>query len=883
MEDRVYLSYDFKSPRMDQSVPPNQVKPGTFGRLSGVDGRYSGCLRNYYGNKAVLDLDGVAGLGDIDAYSGPDYIQRVTFQKRGTSTTYQGFVIRWDSQDSTSNEQIDLVYTSDNGSNWSVLAIWAAGNGITSSLEIDCSVKGAYLMVAVDTKATKTIYWSGSALVAVDSGPGAFSATLTAQTLNTSAVDSSYYLSGTGKYQVAYRFYSSTRGIYSALSSPLTISLDHYKKTKARSTISFSSTGGDSGLLIDGDIITINGRTYEADDDSSYTGDVQVDISGASTIAACCTALTDAINADSSAEVTATNQSSSVLIEAIARGTGGNAYTLTKTETGANQDDISVSGATLTGGGEETTEPETNVKAVIDFPANDAVVASYDYDDFSALFDTVDVFRTIDLGDVVATTGAIFYLEQTIAKAGNWATSGAWDSLQVTIGTVIDEALPAQGNQYDPEKDIVAAPPQSGTIAGYGGLTFMAQAASSGGGFDTLWSSPEHTSPEYFTTYSTRTGDPQDGRPLRLIPAGDSLFQLCYNAIIHIFKSSNANYSGLLQFTKLHSRWGLAGKQAAHSSGNSIFMVSGFGLSMLNAKDGSLGSISAADRVIYDDWKSDLANVQSCYDAALNASFFLDPDREEMLVLWHGSAVCTMLDGANFVAVTSGPDIATGRNDRAFFITATGLIVSPDVTSAGSGTMWDISSSYTLNGTATATSSTTLTDENATLNADMVGTKLYMATGDNAGIGRTIATIDNTTKVITFTDNFPYDIAVGDTYAISPVPFSVRCWSLQAEGVSRFNRWIMAGVSVKCRNLSGFDNIDNNKWRVGAYRNSGASLEASVAYPSVDLDPHDSAAVLNLHGIDLEPYIEQISSGTVFELTNAEFNLSITDSRKDSA
>ena len=64
-EDRPYISYSFQSPRMDQSVPPNQVRPGALGRVSGVDGRFNGCLRKYFGNKKVLDLDSVSGLGAI--------------------------------------------------------------------------------------------------------------------------------------------------------------------------------------------------------------------------------------------------------------------------------------------------------------------------------------------------------------------------------------------------------------------------------------------------------------------------------------------------------------------------------------------------------------------------------------------------------------------------------------------------------------------------------------------------------------------------------------------------------------------------------------------------------------------------------------------------
>lgn len=878
-EDRPYISYPFLSPRMDQSVPPSQVRVGSFGRLSGVDGRFSGALRKYYGNKLVVDLDGVSGLGNIDAYNGPDYIRQVTFQKRTTSTVYRGFVIRWDSQNNTTNEQIDLIYTTDGGSTWNVLAIWAAGNGITSALEIDCAVDRGYLLVAVDTKATKTIYWNGSALVAVNSGPGSFSVELGAMSLNTTSIDSAYQLNGAGSYQVAWRFYDSTRGIYSALSAPLTIHLSHYETTKAIGSVSFSSAGGDAGLFVDGDKITINGRAYEADNNSSYTGDVVVTITGLTTIPQHVQALADAINGDSSAVVTAQAQAASILLESKLRGSGGNAYTLTKTEVAPNQNDVAVSGATLTGGGFATNVPEKQCKAVINFPDDDGVVSGKTYADFAALFDTVDVFRTIDLGDAVTSTGAIFYLEKSIPKAGagNWANEADWDNLTVIIGTLIDEALPFQ-TTYDPEKDIVVAPPQSGSIGRYEGQTYMAQASATDGGYDTLFSSTEHTSPEYFSTYNRRVGDPEDGRPLRFIRAGESMFQLSHNAIVHIFKSGKLRP---IQIGRLHEKRGITGKEVAHSSGNSIFMISGLGLAILNAADGSIGGISAADRVIFDDWKSDLANIKSGYDSLANASFFLNLVREEMLIVWHSTQVCTMLDGCNFVGVAEGPSL-DGKNDRVFFITKTGLIVSPDIGMSGSGSMWDISSAYTLNGTATANGST-LTDAVAVFHKDMEGAKLYMTTGANAGLGRTIAIVNPTTKVITFSVVFPNDISTGDTYSISPVPFSLRAWPIQAQEMSRFIRWVTSGVSIKSRRLSGFSNNPNNKWRVGAYRNSGASLESAVAYPPVTTNPQDSAEALNLHGIDLEPYIEQIAAGVSFELTDAEFSLTLSDSRKDSA
>ncbi|KKM17359.1 hypothetical protein LCGC14_1676540, partial [marine sediment metagenome] len=843
-EDRIYIPYPFRTPRMDQSVPPNQVKPGSFGRLSGIDGRFYGGLRKFYGMREVLDLDdeAVIDMGAIDTYSGPSFFRYVTFQKRNTSTVYRGFVIRWDNVNSLTDQQVDLIYTLDNGTNWLKLPIWAsgAGNGITSSLEIDCAVSAGYLLVAVDTKATKTVYWSGSALTVVSSGPGNFDSELTAPTLNTSAVDTSFQLRGNGTYQIAYRFYDSTRGIYSALSAPLVVHLDRLKTTKAVGTISFAS-GGDSGIMIAGDVFTINTRTYEYIDSGS---DVTIAVAAGGTSGEHATALADAINGDSSATVTASAQSSSVLLEAIVRGTAGNAYGLSVVEVEPNADDISVSGSTLSGGGVVTAEAETQVKITLDFPAHGSVGGG-DYTEFGALFDTLDIFRTIDLGDTTATQGAIFYLEQTIAKTGNWATSGDWDNLTVDVGTLVDEALPFQ-TMYDPEKDVVAAPPKSGTIGRYSNLTFMAQATSVDGGYDTLSSSPEHISPEYFSTYNKRVGDPEDGRPLRFIPAGDSLFQLSYNAVIHIFKSGKLKP---LQYSRLHKKRGIVGKEVAHSSGNSVFMITGLGLVILNATDGSMGSITSADRVLFDDWKSEISTIKSCYDSLMNASFFLNPTRREMVILWHSTQVCSMLDGANFVAATSGPDISSGKNDRAFFITSTGLIVSPDNLEAGSGTMWDLSSGYTLNGTATATSTTTLTDDNATLNDDMKGARLYMTSGENAGDSREIATIDNGT-VVTFTSNFDNDIATGDTYAVSPTPFSLRAWALQHEEVSQFSRWITSGVALKVRKLSGFDDISNNKWRVGAYRNGGTSIESTVAYPSVSSNPADSAEAMNVEGVD---------------------------------
>jgi len=879
----MYIPYELNNPQLNMAVPPNEVRPGTYSWLSGVDGRYAGCLRKFYGMKEVVDLDGVIGLGDIDAYAGVSYFKPVTFMKRGTSTVFRGFVVRWDSQDDTDDQQIDLVYSDDDGSTWSRHAIWAAGNSITGSLAIDCAVDGEYLFVAVDTKATKTVYWAASALTTVSSGPGAFSAELAAMTENTQATSTSHYLKGDGVYRVAWRFYDSTRGIYSALSDVLTIYMDLYKTTSATGVISFDSGGGDSGRLVDEDKITINGRVYEADDDSSITGDVTVDITGNTSIADDCAALAAAINGDSSADVTAVASAASVTVTAKTAGAAANAYDFSVTEAAPNQDDLSVSNSVLEGGGKSTDNPEDQCKDTLDFVAHGSVLASYDFDDFDALFDTVQVFRSIDLGSVATTQdGSILYLEQEIAKTGNWATSGAWDSLQAVLGILLDEALVFQ-DAYDPEKDIVKAVPNSGTIGRYGDVTLMAEVATERGGFDIVHSSLQHTSGEYFSTYNVRTGSAEEGRPMRIIAAGDAALALHENSITHIFKPSQYK---AIQFTPLHRNRGLVAKGAAHAVGNIVVMVTGTGLVMVSAADGNMGQVSAANRLFYDDWKDDFAVLESGYDAKLDASFILNPTQDEILIMWHSGKRLSLLEGANFVSAGETNAIDGTNKIRAYFITETGLIVTPDYDESGSGTMWGLSDSYTLNGTATS-AGTSLICTSATFHADMVGALCYMVSGDNAGEVREIATVDVGNDTLTFTANFSNSIAVGDTYAISPVPFKARLWPLQMAQYPKFSRWVMNSISLKCRNLSSsFGDGINNNWRCGVYRNSGSSIESgtdTTVEISVDTNPADSSGAVKLDGIDIEPYIEQIASGVSFELTAVEIGVNIVDSREVTA
>jgi len=886
-----FTTYKLDGPRLNMDVPPHRVPFGHYGRLSGIDGRFGGCLRKFYGMLEVVELADVSGLEGIATYDGVSFIQNVIFQKRGTATVYRGFVVRWDARDDTEHEEVGLAYTENGGTSWSYLAIWTgAGTGITDTTPLEAATDRGYLMVAVDGKACMTVYWTGAALAAVASGPGAFSATLTALTLAGQAEDTDHFLTGAGVYQVCWRFYSSTRGIYSAMSDPVTVYLNLPKLAPAHGAVYFSVYGDDAGLLVSGDIITLNGRTFEY---LSAGSDVTIPAAGAATVSAHAQALADAINGDTdNCGCTARAESAAVYLEASTAGAAGNTMTLSVTEAAPNQNDLSVSGSNLVGGGAVTAEYLAQCQAVMDFPAHAAVVAAQTFAGFDALFDTVDIYRSIDLGSIpAAQEHAVFWYEQSIAKGahpgGAWHDATAWDALQVTIGTSPDAALAADPeNMYDPSKDAIVAPPASGAIARYQGITLMAQALADDDPYDILVSSLTHVSPEYFTTYNQRKGKSGRGRPLRFIEAGDSAFALHPAGFTHIYQSGGDRG---IQFVDTINKVGLDGKWAAHSMGNSIVMISAGLLRLMGGNDANVSDVPGVGRLLADDWQSDLADqVSSGYDARLNASLFLDSARAEILLLWHGTGGLSLLEGANFRWMTSGPNIADGGVTRAYFVTRRGRIVRADVDKSGTGTMQGLADGYTLSGSVTGGTDHTLVSAGATFHDDMVGARVYMIDGDNAGDWVVISRVTAGTCTLTLGPGwFRHSVGCGDRFVISPVPVHIELSAIRtmdsAEPLVSFDRHKMSGLKAKLGKITGGPNVKTTHTiRVGAYRNADDAIETPTAEMALSDVIKNAACAFDkpVDGLDVMPYLEYLGVGTSFEITDIEISKDPTDSKQ---
>ena len=832
------IPYRFIGPFMDRSRPSSQLKPGRFGYLAGVDGRFSGGLRKYWGNTLAKELTDIeAGLTNIT------FFEAVSFQKGTTSNEYRGFVVR--SGAGTTDQKVTLFYYDTGTSSWGTLTVHAAGGAtkITSTTRMWADVSGKFLMVAVEGKDTKTVYHNGSSLVAVDTGAGDFST----EAGMADMTDSGTIVAGTGK----------TVAITNIVSVGTTVTVT-------------TATNHD---LTTGDKVAITGTTNFNDTETSAITDAS-DIT-----------FTYTGPEDKAEETSGTVEKVSGSVYHL---NGEGTYRVAYRFYSSTRDIYSALSSPVTvamAGGDDT----PYYGETINFPDNDD--STFDYvdaengDGFSDLFDTVEVFRTINLGAYDAFDGSIFYKESSIDADPNWDAVGEWNALTVTIGTLRDESLVVQ-NQYNPETDVMIAVPNAGAIGTWDSLTFISRAITARNGVDTYWSDPGTLSPEYFTDENMYRAKMSDGKPMRYIAAGDVLFILHPQAIVYVEKEGTK-----LRFSRQHTGRGLTSAGAAHTIGNDMIMMSPLGVVVVNATDAKMQIFTTLDREIFGNWASDLGSIESCYDSYMNASFFLNPDRDEVICVWWTTKAVSMLTGANFIGCSSGTDITNSDRTRGYFITSTGRIVYPDTVRSGYGNMLGLDGdTYTLNGTVTScTAATSLTDSEATYHVSLVGALLYVTSGDNAGESTTISAVDTGTKTLTLAVGLSSDLAIGDTYAVAPVPFSAKLWPVPTpqrapgEPITPLYRKIVTALCLDVQGLAGFSANANDFWRIGAYRNGSSTIETgekSTTTIGMDSNPADSVGHLNVDGIEIEMYVEQIASGVDFELTNAEISVTISQSKK---
>lgn len=486
--------------------------------------------------------------------------------------------------------------------------------------------------------------------------------------------------------------------------------------------------------------------------------------------------------------------------------------------------------------------------------------------DVNATFDTIEVFRTINVEVAGNTyTGGILYECNTVALAAAWTTGNKTQD----IGADTPDIILVQLDSYDPWEDQSGLPPASGSIKYVGGTNFMGQAPTSqGGGAGIRWSAMTTLQPEQFNTDHIYRGHLGDGTVERILEAGDVIYGLTGSAIYRIRKVGTQ-----LVFNRMHEGRGITSRMSAHGVGSDLLLLTPLGIAVVNGINGDMSLHSEVDRVVYDDWKGSLSTVISCYDAYMGASFFINTTRREAIVLWHVSKLATLMKDVDFVAATTGPHPVDGGGQRAFFTTATGCIVYPNSDASGTLTMLGVTG--TLNGTTTSASTTSIIDTAAAFTALAVGAKVRILSGDYKDEEYLVTARTNATTLAVTLGGVT--IASGTRYTVSPIPFELKFPPLLSPRTNAMEmvRVVLRGVQLYATGHTGITGNVNAEWRVGAYREGSTTLGTTynakaMANGKIDMVP-SSTAPGSVDGYQLEPFVGAYVAGVAWELIGVEF------------
>jgi hypothetical protein len=295
------------------------------------------------------------------------------------------------------------------------------------------------------------------------------------------------------------------------------------------------------------------------------------------------------------------------------------------------------------------------------------------------------------------------------------------------------------------------------------------------------------------------------------------------------------------------------------------------------------------DRVVSDSWMHEVRDhsgwIDSGYDADMDCSFFLlgkgtAGQGNEMLVICHNTQASCMVEMVPYCHMDYGLHHADLDRQVAYFVTEFGQVVMCDVGNVVGGNMGGLTG--TLSGEADGGSTTSLVDTGTTFEAGCKGQYLTMLSGSNAGVSRMITTVSGTTLT---TNAFGYAVVAGDQFVVAAVPVKVRWWKLtagQQDSIDDFRRMNVAAMAVKMRGITGTWTNKQPYWRVGIVRNGVVQSWADRKDLAIDwatANPANMAAAVSADGVDVEPYMEHWSEGTMFELTGLEVMATMTGSR----
>lgn len=369
-----------------------------------------------------------------------------------------------------------------------------------------------------------------------------------------------------------------------------------------------------------------------------------------------------------------------------------------------------------------------------------------------------------------------------------------------------------------------------------------------------VWSILTADEPENFPPEQQYRPDAAAERFLSLESVGDHLFGVTNAGVYKTTRSGSQ-----LVTNRLVSQLGGVSRFGQTGIGNSLFIVTPFGLKQVDGNTGAINSVTVLDRVLLDDseWAGSLSSIHMEFDARVGALILLNTSKKEAYILWESTGAVTRLEDLPWTHLTAGPDVKTDGATRAYFVTDAGLVhVIDGSREMNQRSMCGVLSGETVNGTfTTGTSPTNIADSAATFPTGCAGFTLHILSGDMLGETATITSRDSGTQLTVPTmSGTP---AVGDRYSVAPVVTRLVLAVMVGIGgqPDPFTRKTTKSFMASFSDLSGHTGVDdtNGKFRFGVRQ-----METDLGSVEADFNivPDKTAVYLNRSTTRPFPYVE---------------------------
>jgi len=445
----------------------------------------------------------------------------------------------------------------------------------------------------------------------------------------------------------------------------------------------------------------------------------------------------------------------------------------------------------------------------------------------------------------------------------------------------------------DPQetRSFVTLPPGK-RIAHYEGLLVLATdtvgSGDEGPDTETLrWSTVNRDRQNLFPLEHYKAPEDLSDSFKELVRAGSFLAAVMDNHIFRIHRSGSR-----VSIDTLHNRHGASSRHGILAIGTNLLMVSPVGLLLVDLGSGQVDVLSASQHKLdkTTEWRASLEDVQAAYDSRIGAAIFHNPTEDEMLLVWMNEGVLTHLEDCPWDWILTGSDFTNGGVTKALFINeASKRIFSVDVDgSADTATMNGGATGPDYNGVVSTYAGAVITPSGTpalptdnsldgfyvhfTVKED--GTEVTGVTGERRTISSTNAT--------TFTMNSALSgNPTGVQYHLAPIPFKVSLSpvGMSSEGaMDAFSVKKVRGMGALWRELSGDT--------TGAFCNyqlfeDDSDTAERTAYADITTVPAHTYWSAPHRGTVIVPGMECCWSNLTFELLGCIVQGSEEASRKD--